>query len=76
MSSMVKKDQKKISSHRWFFNVFGPILQNSVYMLLDAGLMPGPSLIYHLSKAFDINLNVGGACREIIALKANMGGSS
>jgi chitin synthase len=66
-----EKNQKKINSHRWFFNAFGPILQPNVCVLLDVGTMPGPSSIYHLWKAFDINSNVGGACGEIVALKAN-----
>jgi chitin synthase len=35
--------------------------------------MPGPSSIYHLWKAFDINSNVGGAREEIIALKGKYG---
>jgi len=64
-----EKNQKKINSHRWFFNAFGPILQPNVCVLLDVGTMPGPSSIYHLWKAFDINSNVGGACGEIVALK-------
>jgi chitin synthase len=64
-----EKNQKKINSHRWFFNAFGPILQPNVCILLDVGTMPGPGSIYHLWKAFDINSNVGGACGEIVALK-------
>ena len=64
-----EKNQKKINSHRWFFNAFGPILQPNVCVLLDVGTMPGPGSIYHLWKAFDINSNVGGACGEIVALK-------
>ncbi|KAJ8521700.1 hypothetical protein ONZ45_g1634 [Pleurotus djamor] len=64
-----EKNQKKINSHRWFFNAFGPILQPNVCILLDVGTMPGPTSIYHLWKAFDINSNVGGACGEIVALK-------
>jgi chitin synthase len=35
--------------------------------------MPGPTSIYHLWKAFDINSNVGGACGEIVALKGKLG---
>ena len=35
--------------------------------------MPGPTSIYHLWKAFDINSNVGGACGEIVALKGTYG---
>ena len=66
-----EKNQKKINSHRWFFNAFGPILEPKVCVLLDVGTKPGPGSIYHLWKAFDINPNVGGACGEIVALKGN-----
>ncbi|EKM75500.1 hypothetical protein AGABI1DRAFT_64444 [Agaricus bisporus var. burnettii JB137-S8] len=68
-----EKNQKKINSHRWFFNAFGPILQPNVCILLDVGTQPGPTSIYHLWKAFDINSNVGGACGEIVALKGKWG---
>ncbi|KAG0696917.1 glycosyltransferase family 2 protein [Suillus ampliporus] len=68
-----EKNQKKINSHRWFFNAFGPILQPNVCVLLDVGTMPGPTSLYHLWKAFDINSNVGGACGEIVALKGKYG---
>lgn len=68
-----EKNQKKINSHRWFFNAFGPILQPNVCILLDVGTRPGPSSIYHLWKAFDINSNVGGACGEIVAFKGKYG---
>ena len=68
-----EKNQKKINSHRWFFNAFGPILQPNVCVLLDVGTMPGPTSIYHLWKAFDINSSVGGACGEIVALKGKYG---
>lgn len=68
-----EKNQKKINSHRWFFNAFGPVLQPNVCVLLDVGTMPGPTSIYHLWKAFDINSNVGGACGEIVALKGKYG---
>lgn len=68
-----EKNQKKINSHRWFFNAFGPILDPNVCILLDVGTMPGPTSIYHLWKAFDINSNVGGACGEIVALKGKWG---
>ncbi|EJD38050.1 glycosyltransferase family 2 protein [Auricularia subglabra TFB-10046 SS5] len=64
-----EKNQKKINSHRWFFNAFGPVLNPNVCVLLDVGTMPGPTSIYHLWKSFDINSNVGGACGEIVALK-------
>jgi chitin synthase len=68
-----EKNQKKINSHRWFLNAFGPILNPNVVVLLDVGTMPGPTSIYHLWKAFDINSNVGGACGEIVALKGKYG---
>lgn len=29
-----EKNQKKLNSHRWFFNAFGPILQPNVCVLL------------------------------------------
>ncbi|KAF5366053.1 hypothetical protein D9758_006603 [Tetrapyrgos nigripes] len=68
-----EKNAKKINSHRWFFNAFGPLLSPNVCVLLDVGTMPGPTSIYHLWKAFDINSNVGGACGEIVALKGKWG---
>jgi chitin synthase len=64
-----EKNQKKMNSHRWFFNAFSPILQPNVRILLDFGMMPGPTSIYRLGKAFDINSNVRGECGEIVALK-------
>ena len=70
-----EQNKKKLNSHRWFFNAFGPILQPNVCVLLDVGTMPGPTSIYHLWKAFDINSNVGGACGEIVALKGKWGTS-
>lgn len=68
-----EKNQKKINSHRWFFNAFGPILQPKVCVLLDVGTMPGPASIYHLWKAFDLDPKLGGACGEIVALKGKYG---
>jgi chitin synthase len=35
--------------------------------------MPGPTSIYHLWKALNINSNMGGACGEIVALKGKYG---
>lgn len=46
---------KKINSHRWFFNAFGPILQPNVCVLLDVGTQPGPTSIYKLWKTFDVS---------------------
>ncbi|KAN0063634.1 Chitin synthase 4 [Thecaphora frezii] len=67
-----ERNQKKINSHRWFFNAFGQVLQPNICILLDVGTMPRARSIYHLWKAFDINSNVGGACGEIVALKGKM----
>ena len=65
-----ERNQKKVNSHRWLFNAFGPILQPNVCVLLDVCTMPDPTSIYHLWKAFDINSNFGG---EIVALKGKYG---
>ncbi|EPQ26218.1 uncharacterized protein PFL1_06153 [Pseudozyma flocculosa PF-1] len=67
-----ERNQKKINSHRWFFNAFGQVLQPNICILLDVGTMPRARSIYHLWKAFDINSNVGGACGEIVALKGKL----
>ncbi|KAG0641207.1 chitin synthase-domain-containing protein [Tuber brumale] len=61
-------NQKKINSHRWFFQAFGEILDPNVCVLIDAGTKPGGSSIYHLWKAFDINPQCAGACGEIKAM--------
>ncbi|KAJ7188329.1 glycosyltransferase family 2 protein [Mycena filopes] len=66
---MKEKNQKKINSHRWFFNAFAPLLQPNVCVLLDVGTRPGPTAIYRLWKAFDVNSRVGGACGEIATYK-------
>ncbi|KAH7888726.1 glycosyltransferase family 2 protein [Phlebopus sp. FC_14] len=66
---MKEKNQKKINSHRWFFNAFSPMLQPNVCVLLDVGTRPGNNSIYRLWKTFDVNSNVGGACGEIAAYK-------
>ncbi|CED84447.1 glycosyltransferase family 2 protein [Phaffia rhodozyma] len=64
-----ERNQKKLNSHRWFFNAFGPVLYPNVCVLIDVGTQPGPRSIYHLWKSFDLNSEVGGACGEIVALK-------
>ncbi|KZT21396.1 glycosyltransferase family 2 protein [Neolentinus lepideus HHB14362 ss-1] len=66
---MKEKNQRKINSHRWFFNAFAKVLQPNICVLLDVGTRPGPKSIYHLWKTFDLNSNVGGACGEIAAYK-------
>ncbi|KAF8160662.1 chitin synthase-domain-containing protein [Crassisporium funariophilum] len=66
---MKEKNQKKINSHRWFFNAFAPMLQPNVCVLLDVGTRPGNNSIYRLWKAFDVNSRVAGACGEIATYK-------
>ena len=60
-----EKNQKKINSHRWFFQAFGRVLDPNVCVLLDAGTKPGRDSIYHLWKAFDLEPLCAGACGEI-----------
>ncbi|KAF9960387.1 Chitin synthase, class 1 [Modicella reniformis] len=60
---------KKLNSHRWFFNAFGPVINPRVCVLLDVGTRPGPTSIYQLWKVFDLNSNVAGACGEIKPVK-------
>lgn len=62
-----EQNAKKINSHKWFFNAFGPLLQPNVCILLDAGTRPEAKSIYYLWKSFDLHSNVAGACGEICA---------
>ncbi|KAK9354300.1 chitin synthase-domain-containing protein [Lipomyces doorenjongii] len=62
-----EKNAKKINSHRWFFDAFGPIMEPTVCVLLDAGTKPGSDSLYHLWLEFYRNQHVGGACGEIRA---------
>jgi chitin synthase len=64
-----EQNQKKLNSHRWFFNAFGRALEPNVCILLDVGTKPAPTALYHLWKAFDQDSNVAGAAGEIIAGK-------
>lgn len=64
-----EKNQKKLNSHRWFFNAFGKALTPNVCILLDVGTKPGATSLYHLWKAFDTDSSVAGACGEIKAGK-------
>ncbi|KAI8344545.1 chitin synthase 1 [Chlamydoabsidia padenii] len=68
-----EKNQKKINSHRWFFQAFGPCIRPNVCVLLDVGTRPGHTSIYHLWKSFDRNQNVAGACGEIRAMTGPAG---
>lgn len=63
-----EKNQKKINSHRWFFQAFGKVLEPNVCVLIDAGTRPGGTSIYHLWRAFEVNPQCGGACGEIKAM--------
>ncbi|KAF8203987.1 glycosyltransferase family 2 protein [Pholiota molesta] len=60
-----EQNKKKLNSHRWFFNAFGPLLKPNVCVLLDVGTKPTGTSIYELWKCFDKQKNVGGACGEI-----------
>lgn len=68
-----EKNQKKINSHRWFFNAFCKQLDPNVTVLLDVGTKPTGHSIYHLWKQFDKHPKVGGACGEI-AVDVGTGG--
>ncbi|KAF4869705.1 Chitin synthase 2 [Colletotrichum siamense] len=68
-----EKNQRKLNSHRWFFNAFGKALNPNVCILLDVGTRPGGTSLYHLWKAFDNDSNVAGACGEIKAMKGKFG---
>ncbi|KAI1087500.1 glycosyltransferase family 2 protein [Rostrohypoxylon terebratum] len=63
-----EKNQKKINSHRWFFQAFGQVLNPNICVLIDAGTKPGGNSIYHLWKAFDLEPMCAGACGEIKAM--------
>ncbi|KAL0079551.1 chitin synthase [Phycomyces blakesleeanus] len=63
-----EKNAKKINSHRWFFNAFGPLLLPKICILLDVGTRPGNVSIYKLWRTFERNRNIGGACGEIRAM--------
>jgi len=63
-----EKNQKKINSHRWFFQAFGRVLNPNICVLIDAGTKPGKDSIYQLWKAFDLEPMCAGACGEIKAM--------
>ncbi|CAE6434835.1 unnamed protein product [Rhizoctonia solani] len=60
-----EQNKKKLNSHRWFFNAFGPLIKPNVCILLDVGTKPTGTSIYELWKCFDRHKGVGGACGEI-----------
>ncbi|KAG9092245.1 Chitin synthase, class 2 [Ceratobasidium sp. UAMH 11750] len=51
------ENKKKLNSHRWFFNAFGPLIKPN-------GTKPTGTSIYDLWKCFDKHSYVGGACGE------------
>ncbi|KAG2159198.1 chitin synthase-domain-containing protein [Suillus bovinus] len=57
--------KKKLNSHCWFFNTFGPLINPNVCVLLDVGTKPTSTSVYELWKCFNKHSNVGGACGEI-----------
>ncbi|KAM0752694.1 class III chitin synthase [Meredithblackwellia eburnea MCA 4105] len=63
-----QKNAKKINSHRWVFNAFGPQLEPEVCILIDAGTKPGKLSLYELWSAFYNDKSCGGACGEIYAM--------
>ncbi|CAG8511855.1 28148_t:CDS:2 [Gigaspora margarita] len=63
-----EKNAKKINSHRWFFNAFGPVLQPNICILIDVGTRPGNNSLYNLWETFISHPNVAGACGEIVAM--------
>ncbi|KAF2223973.1 chitin synthase-domain-containing protein [Elsinoe ampelina] len=63
-----EKNQKKINSHRWFFQAFGQVLDPNICVLIDAGTKPGRDSIYKLWKVFDVEPMCAGACGEIKAM--------
>jgi len=63
-----EKNQKKINSHRWFFQAFGEVLHPNICVLIDAGTKPGKDSVYKLWKAFDVEPMCAGACGEIKAM--------
>jgi chitin synthase len=63
-----EQNQKKINSHRWFFQAFGAVLDPNICVLIDAGTKPGRDSIYSLWKAFDREPMCAGACGEIKAM--------
>jgi chitin synthase len=68
-----EKNQKKINSHRWFFNAFCQQLNPNVCILLDVGTKPTGNSLYPLWKTFDKHKKVGGACGEIAVDIGKMG---
>ncbi|KAL5039483.1 chitin synthase [Batrachochytrium dendrobatidis JEL423] len=67
MFCLKENNAKKINSHRWFFNSFGPLIRPNICILIDVGTKPTNTSLYSLWKSFDKNASIGGACGEIYA---------
>ncbi|TPX47489.1 chitin synthase [Synchytrium endobioticum] len=68
-----ERNAKKINSHRWFFNGFGPVIEPEVCITLDVGTKPHATSFWHLYHAFVRDANLGGACGEIYAETGRFG---
>ncbi|KAG2197370.1 hypothetical protein INT46_008367 [Mucor plumbeus] len=68
-----EKNQRKINSHRWFFQAICPVLQPNVCILMDVGTRPGPHSIYKLWLPFEKHRDIGGACGEVRAMTGKGG---
>ncbi|KAL5480663.1 hypothetical protein ACEPAI_9603 [Sanghuangporus weigelae] len=62
------RNRQKIDSHKWLFRAIGGMLKPEVCILLDVGTKPGYKSIYYLWEAFKNDVNLGGACGEIVAM--------
>jgi chitin synthase len=60
-----EQNQKKLNSHRWFFNAFCPLLNPAVCVLLDAGTAPSRTAFYQFWKTFDEEPHCAGACGQL-----------
>ncbi|KXS18396.1 glycosyltransferase family 2 protein [Gonapodya prolifera JEL478] len=61
-----EQNQRKINSHRWFFEGVCEIIRPNVCMLVDVGTRPLAHSLYHFWKAFDRHPHIGGVCGEIM----------
>jgi chitin synthase len=59
-----EKNTRKINSHRWAFQAFGPTLNPRVVMLLDCGTKPSKDAFFYLWRSFRDPV-VAGACGEM-----------
>ncbi|OMJ83145.1 hypothetical protein SteCoe_15999 [Stentor coeruleus] len=63
----IKQDnKKKLNSHLWFFGGFCKVINPKYCVLIDVGTEPKPKSMYLLYEALKNDLQVAGACGEII----------